>query len=240
MIQILELFGGIGSPRCALRNIGIPVKAIDYVEIDEKAVRSYNAMFADELPYKTQSVVGWNLKPDILIHGSPCQDFSIAGHQGKAKAEDGRINRGKGADKGSGTRSSLMWETIHIIEQMGEWKPQYVIWENVKNVLSKYMRVNFNRYLAEMERLGYSNNFEILDARDFGLPQARERVFTVSVVICRCRFTTPFTYKKGKGRKYDKEKAGFFTGFRYCNHGRAYRWRYQGKCSGTGRNAYTD
>ena len=174
MIQILELFGGIGSPRCALRNIGIPVKAIDYVEIDEKAVRSYNAMFADELPYKTQSVVGWNLKPDILIHGSPCQDFSIAGHQGKATAEAGRINRGKGADKGSGTRSSLMWETIHIIEQMGEWKPKYVIWENVKNVLSRYMRVNFNLYLSEMERLGYSSNFEILDAREFGLPQARE------------------------------------------------------------------
>lgn len=182
MIKILELFGGIGSPRCALRNIGIPVKAIDYVEIDEKAVRSYNAMFSDELEYKTQSVVGWNLKPDILIHGSPCQDFSIAGHQGKATAEAGRINRGKGADKGSGTRSSLMWETIHIIEQMGEWKPKYVIWENVKNVLSRYMRVNFNRYLSEMERLGYSNNFEVLDAREFGLPQARERVFTVSVL----------------------------------------------------------
>lgn len=78
-IQILELFGGIGSPRCALRNIGVDVKAIDYVEIDEKAVRSYNAMFESELPYKIQSVVGWNLKPDILIHGSPCQDFSIAG-----------------------------------------------------------------------------------------------------------------------------------------------------------------
>lgn len=126
-VQILELFGGIGSPRCALRNLGIPTKAIDYVEIDEKAVRSYNSMFAEELPYKTQSVVGWNLKPDILIHGSPCQDMSIAGHQGKAKAEDGRINRGKGADQGSGTRSSLMWETIHIIEQMGKWKPKYVI-----------------------------------------------------------------------------------------------------------------
>jgi DNA (cytosine-5)-methyltransferase 1 len=181
MIQILELFGGIGSPRYALRNIGIPVKAIDYVEIDEKAVRSYNAMFAKELGYKTQSVVGWNLKPDILIHGSPCQDFSIAGHQGKATAEAGRINHGKGAEEGSGTRSSLMWETIHIIEQMGEWKPKYVIWENVKNVLSRYMRVNFERYLSEMERLGYCSNFEILDAREFGLPQARERVFTVSV-----------------------------------------------------------
>lgn len=47
-------------------------------------------MFSEELRYKTQSVVGWNLKPDILIHGSPCQDFSIAGHQGKAKAEGGQ------------------------------------------------------------------------------------------------------------------------------------------------------
>lgn len=139
MIQILELFGGIGSPRCALRNLGIPIKAIDYVEIDKKAVRSYNAMFKEELEYKTQSVVGWNLKPDILIHGSPCQDFSIAGHQ-------------KGGTEGSETRSSLMWETIHIIQNMGVWKPRYVIWENVKNVLSKYMVANFNRYLHEMEK----------------------------------------------------------------------------------------
>ena len=167
MIQILELFGGIGSPRCALRNLGIPTKAIDYVEIDEKAVRSYNAMFAEELPYKTQSVVGWNLKPDILIHGSPCQDFSIAGKQ-------------KGADEGSETRSSLMWETIHIIQQMGTWKPRYVIWENVKNVRSKYMVHNHNRYMEEMHKLGYTSNFALLDARDFGLPQARQRYFTVS------------------------------------------------------------
>lgn len=166
-VQILELFGGIGSPRCALRNLGIPTKAIDYVEIDEKAVRSYNNMFSEELPYKTQSVVGWNLKPDILIHGSPCQDFSIAGHQ-------------RGADEGSETRSSLMWETIHIIEQMGQWKPQYIIWENVKNVKSKHMIANFVRYQKELEQMGYTNNYEVLDAREFGLPQARERVFTIS------------------------------------------------------------
>lgn len=118
-LQILELFGGIGSPRVALRNIGVSVKSIDYVEIDEKAVRSYNAMFEQESAYSPQTVVGWNLQPDILIHGSPCQDFSIAGHQGKATAADGRINKGKGADEGSGTRSSLMWETVHIIEQKG-------------------------------------------------------------------------------------------------------------------------
>ncbi len=167
-VQILELFGGIGSPRCALRNLNIPTKAIDYVEIDEKAVRSYNSIFKDSLQYQTQSVVGWNLKPDILIHGSPCQDFSIAGHQ-------------KGADEGSETRSSLMWETIHIVEQMGEWKPKYIIWENVKNLKSKHMIANFVRYQNELQKLGYTSSSAVLDARDFGLPQARERVFTVSV-----------------------------------------------------------
>lgn len=180
-IQILELFGGIGSPRVALRNIGIPVKSIDYVEIDEKAVKSYNAMFASESTYNVQTVVGWNLKPDILIHGSPCQDFSIAGHQGTATGSK-RINRGKGGNKGSGTRSSLMWETVHIIEQMGEWKPKVVIWENVKNVLSKHMIHNFHKYINYMNKLGYTNKYKVLDARDYGIPQARERVFTVSVL----------------------------------------------------------
>lgn len=168
-LQILELFGGIGSPRVALRNMGIPVKAIDYVEIDEKAVRSYNAMFASELEYKTQNVRGWNLKPDILIHGSPCQDVSIAGKR-------------KGNDEGSGTRSSLMWETLKIIRNMGEWKPKVVIWENVKGVIHKQMKRNFDRYLSEMESMGYVNSYEVLNAMDFGLPQNRERVFTISIL----------------------------------------------------------
>lgn len=169
MIQILELFGGVGSPRVALKNLGIPTKAIDYVEIDQRAVDSYNAMFADELEYKTQSVVGYNLRPDILIHGSPCQDFSSIGQRA-------------GGDEGSGTRSSLMWETINIISQMGKWKPRIVIWENVKGVLKKPMKHNFYQYLAKMESLGYTNSYQILNAMDFGLPQHRERVFTVSML----------------------------------------------------------
>lgn len=167
MLQILELFGGIGSPRKALINIGVPVKSIDYVEINEKAVRSYNAIFQNELQYKTQSVVGWNLKPDIAIHGSPCQDFSIAGKQ-------------KGADPKSETRSSLMYETLKIIEQMGIWKPRIVIWENVKNVLSKHMVHNFNNYLTEMQKMGYQNSFAVLNSMEFGLPQDRDRVITIS------------------------------------------------------------
>lgn len=181
-LQILELFGGIGAPRIALRNLGVPTKSIDYVEVDPKCVASYNAIFEKENRFSPQTVVNWTLQPDILIHGSPCQDFSIAGHQGKATKEHGRVNYGKGADKGSGTRSSLMWETVRIIRQLGEWKPKVIIWENVKNVLSAHMIRNFTQYLNVMSEMGYENSFATLDARDFGLPQARQRVFTVSVL----------------------------------------------------------
>lgn len=165
MIKIFELFGGIGAPRKALINLGIKHKSIDYVEWNEKAVRTYNAMFDNR--YMPESVVGYDLKPDILVHGSPCQDFSVAGKQYGGNVEDG-------------TRSSLMFETLKIVESMGVWRPRVVIWENVKNVLSKRMRPAFNRYLADMERLGYTNSFDVLDARDFGIPQARERVFVIS------------------------------------------------------------
>lgn len=119
--------------------------------------------------YKPESVVGYSLQPDILVHGSPCQDFSIAGTQYGGNVKDG-------------TRSSLLFETIKIIKGLGDWKPKVVIWENVKNALSKRMISAFNHYLSDMEELGYTNTFEILDARDFGIPQARERVFTVSLL----------------------------------------------------------
>lgn len=168
-MKVLELFGGIGAPRKALVNLGIPHQSIDYVEIDEKAVRSYNAMFHNLDKRKPNNVIGWDLCPDLLIHGSPCQDFSIAGKQ-------------KGANEGSGTRSSLMWETIKIIKNMGVWKPRVVIWENVKNVLSKHMINSFNKYLEEMRNMGYTNSFSILNAKDFGIPQHRERVFTISIL----------------------------------------------------------
>ena len=170
MLKILELFGGIGSPRKALINLGIEHKCIDYVEIDEKAVRTYNALF--ENIHKPQSVVDYNLMPDILIHGSPCQDFSRAG----------RRLGGNDEDK---TRSSLMFETLKIIENLGKWKPKFVIWENVKGVLDKDMIHSFNKYLSEMEKLGYTNSFEVLNSMDFGIPQSRNRVYTISCLGSR-------------------------------------------------------
>lgn len=166
MIKILELFGGIGAPRKALINLGIDHKCIDYVEWQPNRVKAYNALY-DHL-HKPQDVRGWNLKPDILVHGSPCQDNS-------------RVNKGR---KGSAidSRSQLMLETIKIIKGMGEWKPKVVVWENVKGVLDKQVMPIFNYYLKQMDDIGYTNSFDVLDARDYGIPQARERVFCISLL----------------------------------------------------------
>lgn len=175
-IKILELFGGIGAPRKALLNLCVDIKSIDYVEIKENRVRAYNALY-DHL-HKPQSVVGWNLKPDILVHGSPCQDNSRAQYSSKTAKE----NKKRGAEKGSGTRSSLMHETVDIIRQMGEWRPKFVIWENVTGVLMGETIKAFNAYLHDMTALGYTNSFEVINSLDFGIPQSRERVFCVSVL----------------------------------------------------------
>ena len=164
-INILELFGGIGALTKAFKRLGIPHKVIDYVEIDKYAVASYNAMNGTN--FEPQDICEWDkdIEVDLIMHGSPCQDFSLAGLQ-------------KSGDKGSGTRSSLMWETIRIVEKL---KPKYVIWENVKNLLSKKHRHNFDAYLETMEQLGYANYYQVLNAKDYGVPQNRERVFTISI-----------------------------------------------------------
>ena len=164
--KILELFGGIGACSKALERLGIDYEIADYVEIDKYAVKSFNAIHGTN--FEPQDICEWNkdIKVDLIMHGSPCQDFSLAGKQA-------------GGDKDSGTRSSLMYETIRIVEKL---KPKYVIWENVKNLLSKKHRHNFDAYLETMEQLGYTNYYQVLNAKDYGIPQNRERVFTVSIL----------------------------------------------------------
>ena len=176
VIKILELFGGIGAPRKALINLGINHKSIDYVEIKENRVRAYNALYDHH--HRPQSVIGWDLQPDVLIHGSPCQDNSRAQFSSRMDIS----LKQRGASKNSGTRSSLMHETIKIIRNMGEWKPKTVIWENVVGVLDKRTVSAFHEYLRDMADLGYTNSFDVIDARDFGVPQAREHVFCVSTL----------------------------------------------------------
>ena len=165
-LRILELFGGIGACSKALERLGIDYEIADYVEIDKYAVKSFNAMHNTN--FEPQDICKWdkNIEVDLIMHGSPCQDFSVAGKQA-------------GGDKDSGTRSSLMYETIRIVEKL---KPKYVIWENVKNLLSKTHRHNFDAYLEAMEQLGYTNYYQVLNAKDYGIPQNRERVFTISIL----------------------------------------------------------
>lgn len=163
-MKILELFGGIGACSKALERIGVDYEIADYVEIDKYAVKSFNAIHGTN--FEPQDVTKWDkdMQVDLIMHGSPCQDFSVAG-------------KNAGGDKNSGTRSSLMYETLRIVEKL---KPKYVIWENVKNLLSKKHRHNFDAYIDAMAELGYVSKYQILNAKDYGVPQNRERVFTIS------------------------------------------------------------
>lgn len=161
-LKVLELFGGIGSPRKALENIGIDIKHIDYVEVWNHAVLAYNQLFKKQ--YDPQSVIGWNLNVDLLIHGSPCQDFSIAGKN----------------DLSTG-RSILYLETLKIIEERLNPRPKFVIWENVKGLISKKNFPHFQHYLDTMESFGYENHYQVLNSKDFGIPQSRNRIFVVSI-----------------------------------------------------------
>ncbi len=166
MIQTLSLFGGIAADDKAWKRLGIDTKKIDYVEIQQNRVRAYNAL--NPFKFRPQDIHGWNLKPDILVHGSPCQDNS-------------RANRQRLGDT-KGSRSQLLNETVRIIREMGEWRPKIVVWENVKGVLDRNVISVFNSYLHDMGKLGYTNSFDVLDAREFGVPHARERVFCISVL----------------------------------------------------------
>lgn len=162
-LQTLELFGGIGAPRSALENLKVfDIKAIDYVEILSNAVKAYNAMY--DLSYKPQDVLEWNLNVDLLIHGSPCQDWSNAGLND--------VNTG---------RSILYQRTLEIIEKELKPRPKYVLWENVKGLISKKHYNHFNHYISTMQKLGYKSYMSVLEAREFGIPQTRPRVFVVSI-----------------------------------------------------------
>lgn len=169
-MKVLSLFTGIGAFEKALKNIGIDYELIGFSEIDKYAIKSYCAIHnvSEEKNLGDITKIDITKLPkniDLITHGSPCQDFSVAGKQA-------------GGDLGTGTRSSLMWNTINIVTYC---KPKYVIWENVKNLLSKKHRHNFDSYLSIMESLGYNNYYEVLNAKDYGIPQNRERVYTVSI-----------------------------------------------------------
>ena len=169
-VKLLSLFSGIGAYEQAFKNKGYEIDLVGFSEINKYAVQSYRNIYGvseDKCLGDITKIDISSLPTDIdsITHGSPCTSFSISGKQA-------------GGDKGSGTPSSLMWYTVDIVEHC---KPKVVIWENVKNVLSKKHKHNFDGYLEDMDKLGYSNYYQVLNAKDYGIPQNRERIFVVSI-----------------------------------------------------------
>ena len=166
-MRILELFAGYGSQALALENLGIEFTS-DISEIDQYAIKAYNQIHGDTHNWGDITKIDETKLPyyDLITYSSPCQDFSVAG-------------LGKGGDKDSGTRSSLLWECERIIRAV---KPKYLLMENVKNLVGEKHKHNFVRWLRVLEMMGYWNFWQVLNAKDYGVPQNMERVFVVSIL----------------------------------------------------------
>lgn len=167
-LRVFEAFSGIGTQRMALRNLGIPHEVVAIAEIDKFAIKSYEAIHGHTYNLGDISEVDVDDIPDhdLFTYSFPCQDISLAGKQG-------------GLDEGSGTRSSLLWECRRVIEAK---KPTYLMLENVKNLVGKKHKPNFEKWLEWLEEQGYTNYWDVLNAKDYGVPQNRERVFVISIL----------------------------------------------------------
>lgn len=168
MITLFEAFAGYGSQSLSLRNIEVDYQTVGISEIDKYAIQAYRTLHGDIKNYGDISLIDWNTVPDfdLFTYSFPCTDISVAGQM-------------KGIDQGSGTRSSLLWECKKAIEIK---KPKYLLMENVKNLLSKKFISHFLEWELWLTRQGYTNFTEVLNAKNFGVPQNRERVFMVSVL----------------------------------------------------------
>lgn len=167
-IRVFEAFAGYGSQSIALRNIGVDYEVVAISEIDKYAIKAYEAIHGKVNNLGDISKVKVEDIPDhdLFTYSFPCQDISVAGKQASL-------------EEGSGTRSSLLWECRKIIATK---KPRYLLMENVKNLVSKKHKPYFDKWLEYLEGLGYINYWQVLNAKDFGVPQNRERVFVVSIL----------------------------------------------------------
>lgn len=179
MIRMIELFAGIGSQTQALKNAGIEHESVAISEIDKYALQTYEYLHGPVLNLGDISLIDPNSVPDcdLITYSFPCQDLSVAGAQ-------------SGAEEGSGTRSSLLWECKKIFEAK---RPKYLLMENVKNLVGTTHKPNFDKWLAYLESLGYTNYWSVLNAVDYGVPQNRERVFCVSILNPKQDFVFPAT-----------------------------------------------
>ena len=172
-IRVFEAFAGYGSQSLALKRLHRDYPAIDFVsvgfsEIDKSPINAYHALHGDVPNYGDITTIDWAAVPDfdLFTYSFPCQDISNAGLQ-------------RGFSKDSGTRSSLLWECERAIKAK---RPRFLLMENVKALVQKKFMPDFREWLALLDSYGYANFWQVLNAKDYGVPQNRERVFCVSIL----------------------------------------------------------
>ena len=173
-IRLIELFAGIGAQAKALENLGVPFEHYRICEFDKYAVRSYNAVHDTE--FETSDITTIHAEDVcvcdtdrytyIMTYSFPCTDLSSAGKQA-------------GMSRDSGTRSGLLWQVERLLKEMDEL-PQILLMENVPEVVSDKNMKDFAEWIAFLDGLGYRSKYEILNSKNYGVPQNRERCFMVS------------------------------------------------------------
>ena len=173
-IRLIELFAGIGAQAKALERLGVQFEHYRICEFDKYAVTSYNAIHgtyfktSDICKIKAEDlgVVDTDKYCYIMTYSFPCTDLSVAGKQA-------------GMSKGTGTRSGLLWEVERLLREMKEL-PQILLMENVPQVIGQKNIKDFADWISFLDGLGYKSKWEVLNAKDFNVPQNRERCFMVS------------------------------------------------------------
>jgi len=177
-IRLITTFSGIGSQEMAMKSIGADFEIYKAVEFDEFAITSYNAIHNTSFPVlditnvhgKDFEIVDKDKYNYVFFYSYPCTDLSVAGKM-------------EGMAEGSGTRSALLWEVKRIIDELPDDQlPDVLIMENVPQVHSQQNIVEFNKWLDYLRSRGYYSHYQDLNAKDFGIPQNRERCFCVSIL----------------------------------------------------------
>lgn len=172
MLRVIELFAGIGSQTQALKNIGVEHEVVAISDNDEPADKSYRALHNPNVN-NLGDITKIETLPDadLWTYSFPCQDISVAGLQ-------------RGLEQGSGTRSGLLWEVQRLLLKAKENRtlPKYLLLENVKNLIGTKFKDDYDKWLSFLLGLGYTTYTKVLNAKDYGIPQNRERVFAVSIL----------------------------------------------------------
>lgn len=188
-IRLIELFAGIGSQAKALKNLNVDFEHHFVCEIEPQVVKTYNVIHGTnfeptditKISANDLNITNTDLYTYILTYSFPCQDLSLAG-------------KGKGMEKGTGTRSSLLWEVERLLKECNEL-PQILLMENVPMVHSSENIKDFEKWLLFLESLGYKNYWKDLNAKNYGIPQNRDRCYMISLLNSNCDYTFPHSIR---------------------------------------------